>query len=73
MKSTITENKKPAFVKTYPYIGKSASTGLIVLFTGENTGMVVGNTGQYELGHYDRNGWPEYNFFPFDGKVVLEN
>jgi hypothetical protein len=69
MKVTV-EQEKP----DYPCLKKS-ETGLIVFFSGKNTGVCVSSDGYTRLGQYNSgyNGWNEEVFTSFVGKVTLEN
>lgn len=50
--------------------------GMIVLFNGENSGVVIGymddtRESDFSIGHYSNN-WNGL-FVPFDGEVILKN
>ncbi len=61
-------------VRTYPYIGISCFTGLIVLFVEPGTGTVIIPNERNKIGAYD-NAWIEDNFelLDADKEVILRN
>lgn len=57
----------------YPYLMKSAFSDLIVLFYGDQEGVVIyGGVGTFPVG-YHSDGWDMDTFEPFKDRVVLEN
>lgn len=65
----IEETKKEV---KYPYIGKNEQTGLIVLFTTNNTGVVLNKDKCWREGHFS-DCWDESCFEYFKGSVILSN
>ena len=70
--------------RTYPYLGKSPRTRMVVLFTGASTGTVVFDSPRSKLagwftgapGHplgYTADDWEEQNFEMLEGTVALSN
>lgn len=53
----------------YPYVGRSKASGVIVLFTGYNTGVVLLDNG-YAIG-YQTDQWREETFERID-KITIE-
>lgn len=72
MKIEVKQNEAKASPK-YPYIGVSKDSGIIILFTGPDSGVCL-NKGisKYIEGEYCNN-WAESNFEPFNGTVILSN
>ena len=62
----------------YPYLGIWEKTGLIVMFIGEETGVVVDSgtdrdaVSERKLGYWDDE-WAEDDFARFHGTVTLTN
>ena len=76
MKAVINEKETPVKPK-YPYLGVSTnsnSDGLIVLFTGQTTGVVVNGSksGFWNIGNHTEC-WAEDSFTPFTGTITLSN
>lgn len=74
MKSEVRKNEisiKPK--KTYPYLGKSVTHNLIILFNKPSTGISLGNE-LHNIGCYSEL-WNELNFKPLElnEEVVLRN
>ncbi len=61
-------------VRTYPYIGISFYTGVVVLFIDSKQGTVISGNGIYSPGLYLKD-WVEDNFEPLsnDKEIVLRN
>lgn len=57
--------------KEYPFIGVTNNEKLIVIFSEEGIGIVIGGS-DYGLGHLSDD-WSMNNFKPFKGTVTLEN
>ena len=68
MKSIVNEGLE----NKYPYLGINDNNGLIILFTGKETGIIVNNNTDYYIGHYS-NIWTENEFKVFKGNVILSN
>mgnify|MGYP005997773213 CR=1 FL=1 len=70
MKTIVKEIEKE---RNYPYIGVcKTDKDLIILFTGEETGVTINGGQQYSAGDYSHE-WVEPNFEPFEGVVELSN
>jgi hypothetical protein len=64
--------KKTKLVPTYPKLMQGES-GVVVLFTKANTGVVVSSTHlSYKVGHFSSD-WYTSGFKDYTGKVTLEN
>jgi len=51
---------------------KDEERTFIVFFISDSEGMVVGDSKDYDNGHYcDR--WKMSDFIPYKGKIILEN
>jgi len=72
VKSTVNTCLERGTTVKYPYIGKSKSNGLLVLFTAFDTGVTVSATEYTKIGEI-KNGWTEENFESFGGQIILEN
>lgn len=70
MKSTYEKAEKS--ITEYPCLGVSTSSGVIVLFSSHEVGMVVREGGSYEVGDYDIC-WHMPSFKKLSGSVTLEN
>lgn len=58
---------------TYPYLGKSTTSSLVVLFTGPQTGVVVKEDDELDVGHICDD-WNEIGGFEvYPAKIILEN
>jgi hypothetical protein len=72
----ITTTTKPTKLKapSYPYIGKSKKTGMIVLFTAVGAGVVVdkANNHTYHTGQYST-AFSMSCFEPYNEPVTLQN
>lgn len=70
MKSIVNKQSKP---KEFPRLMIQAETKLIVLFSSEATGTVVGQpTIDYSVGHHSKS-FLFCNFIDFEGSVTLSN
>lgn len=65
VRKKIKENKYPC-LKHYP------KTGEIVLFRGEETGILLNDSSNACAGFYS-SAWLEENFEPFQGEITLSN
>jgi hypothetical protein len=73
VKTTVTEATE-ARGKAYPYMGILPDKGIIVLFTSEDTGMVLHKgEGRWPVGDYEDGQWREEDFAVFQGTLTLEN
>ncbi len=75
MKSVLKFNEKETSENIYPYLGIFAEDrDFVVLFTRENTGIVVqsNKSANYPIGDYST-AWNEKTFVPFEGIVELSN
>lgn len=66
----------PAPIKPYPKL-KISTSGLVVLFTDEEEGFVIGGSllsvgDDYKMGEW-RTDWVHENFHDFAGSVTLSN
>ena len=73
MKVELKETKKER-PRVYPYIGKHPLSKIVVLFTEEDSGVVLeeGDGSRFRRGEYSPN-WNEGAFKLFEGEVVLSN
>lgn len=71
MKSTVKENRKAQEI-TYPCLMMLQGSGVVVLFSADDKGTVIGSDrDDFKIGNYD-----DYNakaFTPFNGEVILTN
>ena len=74
IKSTKQDKKAQPNKDKYPCL-MEGSAGTIVLMTAERKGMVVDGCGlsKFNTVGTHTNGWDMSNFFPYEGKIILEN
>ena len=71
MKAVINEKETP--VHNYPCIMiASKSTDIIVLFSGNADGVIVGNPNSIPIG-FRKTDWDMSKFIPFTGTITLSN
>ena len=69
--SKITEVIKTEQIKTYPYIGKSRFSDLVVLFTSPLVGTVLRGSTDYIGEHQE--GWIQSSFDVLEESITLTN
>ncbi len=59
--------------RAYPCIKQSARSGVVVLFTGPDKGVVLAGASSYgdASGYFED--WDEHSFVPLDGEIRLSN
>lgn len=71
MKTKITEKGTKGI--SYPCLKIKNGTGIVILFTEEDTGIVlIKGEDEFEVGNYDTS-WNEKSFENFEGKIELSN
>jgi len=76
MKSNVIMTVVEVPVKKFPWIGVGVSSGVVVLFTSEREGTVIGklegSRDDRSIGQFG-NSWSPSSFVALDGSVTLSN